>query len=96
MQLNVNGISIGFFLAFMVLTLLITYWAAKRITTTEQFFAADGKNHGLAKWLGARRRFLISCGTPRYRWHHHRERFRWNDLFDRVARRLADYVVSDC
>jgi cation/acetate symporter len=43
MQLNVNGISIGFFFAFMVLTLLITYWAAKRTTTTEQFFAADGK-----------------------------------------------------
>ena len=41
--MQLNGISIGFFFAFMALTLLITYWAAKRTTTTEQFFAADGK-----------------------------------------------------
>ena len=41
--MQLNGISIGFFFAFMALTLLITYWAAKRTTTTEQFFAADGE-----------------------------------------------------
>ena len=43
MQSNVNGISIGFFFAFMALTMFITYWAAKRTNTTEQFFAAGGK-----------------------------------------------------
>src|SRR5438552_7244286 len=38
-----NSLSIGFFFAFMVLTLLITYWAAKRTKTTEHFFAAGGE-----------------------------------------------------
>jgi cation/acetate symporter len=42
MQSNVNGISIGFFFVFMALTLSITYWAAKRTSTTEHFFAAGG------------------------------------------------------
>ena len=41
--MNVNGISIAFFFVFMALTLLITYWAAKRTNTTEQFFAAGGE-----------------------------------------------------
>lgn len=38
-----NSLSIGFFFAFMVLTLLITYWAARRTRTTEHFFAAGGE-----------------------------------------------------
>ncbi|MGO9358496.1 MAG: cation acetate symporter [Xanthobacteraceae bacterium] len=38
-----NSLSIGFFFAFMALTLLITYWAARRTRTTEQFFAAGGE-----------------------------------------------------
>ena len=38
-----NALSIGFFFAFMALTLLITYWAARRTRTTEQFFAAGGE-----------------------------------------------------
>src|SRR5258708_29806257 len=38
-----NIISIGFFFAFMALTLLITYWAARRTRTTEHFFAAGGE-----------------------------------------------------
>jgi cation/acetate symporter len=38
-----NAISIGFFFAFMALTLLITYWAARRTRTTEHFFAAGGE-----------------------------------------------------
>ena len=53
--MNVDGISIAFFFVFMALTLLITYWAAKRTNTTEQFFAAGGENHRVAKWLGAGR-----------------------------------------
>ena len=51
MQSNVNGISIGFFFAFMALTMFITYWAAKRTNTTEQFFAADGK---ITAWQNGR------------------------------------------
>jgi cation/acetate symporter len=38
-----NTLSIGFFFAFMALTLLITYWAARRTRTTAHFFAAGGE-----------------------------------------------------
>jgi len=38
-----NTLSIGFFFAFMTLTLAITYWAARRTRTTEHFFAAGGQ-----------------------------------------------------
>ena len=34
--------AIGFFLAFVSLTLAITYWAARRTRTTSEFFAAGG------------------------------------------------------
>ncbi len=37
---NTNPVAIGFFLAFISLTLGITYWAARRTKTTEEFFAA--------------------------------------------------------
>jgi cation/acetate symporter len=43
MQSNVNVLSIAFFFVFMGLTLFITYWAAKRTSTTEHFFAAGGQ-----------------------------------------------------
>jgi cation/acetate symporter len=43
MQPNVNVLSIAFFFVFMGLTLFITYWAAKRTSTTEHFFAAGGQ-----------------------------------------------------
>ncbi|MVT69429.1 cation/acetate symporter ActP [Bradyrhizobium pachyrhizi] len=38
-----STLSIGFFFAFMALTLAITYWAARRTRTTEHFFAAGGQ-----------------------------------------------------
>ncbi|MGY3698435.1 cation/acetate symporter [Bradyrhizobium sp. USDA 3240] len=38
-----STLSIGFFFAFMALTLVITYWAARRTRTTEHFFAAGGQ-----------------------------------------------------
>jgi len=37
---NTNPVAIGFFLAFISLTLGITYWAARRTKTTEEFYAA--------------------------------------------------------
>src|SRR5215470_6944559 len=43
MQSNVNVLSIAFFFIFMGLTLFITYWAAKRTSTTEHFFATGGQ-----------------------------------------------------
>jgi len=43
MQTGNNPLAIVFFFAFMALTLGITYWAARRTKTTEQFFAAGGQ-----------------------------------------------------
>jgi len=47
-----NPIAIGFFLLFVVSTLFITYWAAKRTRTTKEFYAAGrsitGFQNGLA------------------------------------------------
>ena len=43
MQTGNNFLAIAFFFAFMVATLLITYWAARRTRTTEHFFAAGGE-----------------------------------------------------
>jgi cation/acetate symporter len=43
MQASNNPLAIVFFFGFMALTLLITYWAARRTRTMEQFFAAGGQ-----------------------------------------------------
>ncbi|GLK56611.1 cation/acetate symporter [Methylopila capsulata] len=43
MQAANNPLAIAFFFVFMALTLAITYWAARRTRTTEQFFAAGGQ-----------------------------------------------------
>jgi cation/acetate symporter len=38
-----NALAISFFFIFMALTLVITYWAARRTKSTEHFFAAGGQ-----------------------------------------------------
>ena len=47
-----NSTAIGFFLAFVALTLVITWWAARHTRTTEEFFAAGrritGRQNGFA------------------------------------------------
>ncbi|MGE5808044.1 MAG: sodium:solute symporter family transporter [Nitrospirota bacterium] len=47
-----NPVAIGFFIAFVITTLLITWWAAKRTRTTKDFYAAGrsitGFQNGLA------------------------------------------------
>src|SRR5256714_4722499 len=35
-----NSVAIGFFILFILITLGITYWAARRTSTTEHFYAA--------------------------------------------------------
>ncbi len=47
-----NSTAIGFFIAFVALTLAITWWAARRTRSTEEFFAAgrriSGRQNGFA------------------------------------------------
>jgi cation/acetate symporter len=40
---ELNPVAIGFFLAFVAITLVITWWAARRTRTTSQFYAAGGR-----------------------------------------------------
>ena len=42
-----NAVSIGFFLVFVLATLVITYYAAKRSKTASQFYAAGRSVTGL-------------------------------------------------
>jgi cation/acetate symporter len=50
MNTSDSKLSIMFFFLFVVLTLAITYWAARRTKTTSQFFAADGQ---ITAWQNA-------------------------------------------
>ena len=51
-SMGTNFLSIGMFFAFVLITLGITYWAAKKTKTTSEFYAADrnisGFQNGLA------------------------------------------------
>ncbi|NUN10926.1 MAG: cation/acetate symporter ActP [Ignavibacteriaceae bacterium] len=48
---QVNVASIIIFFAFVAVTLIITYWAAKRTKTTSEFYAADRSISGLQNGL---------------------------------------------
>jgi hypothetical protein len=51
-----DRVAIGFFAGFITLTLGITYWAARRTSTTEHFYAAGPFRDGGAERVRARRR----------------------------------------
>ena len=48
-----NATAIGFFVAFVALTLGITWWAARRTKTTEEFFRRRPTHHRSAERLCA-------------------------------------------
>ena len=62
---NWNAILI--FLAFVIVTLGITYWAAQRTRTTKDFYAAGGGDHRLPERPGDRRRLYVGGLVPRHR-----------------------------
>ena len=43
-----NAVALAFFFGFIAITLGITYWAARRTKTTEEFYAAGRTTSGLA------------------------------------------------
>jgi cation/acetate symporter len=51
MSASADPVAIGFFFAFIALTLGITYWAARRTRTAEQFYAAGRRVTGLQNGL---------------------------------------------
>lgn len=51
MDTDLNLTAIGMFSAFVILTLFITYWAAKRMTGTKNFYSAGGNITGFQNGL---------------------------------------------
>ena len=48
-----NPLAIAFFLLFVVSSLGITYWAARRTKSTEQFYTAGGNLTGFQNGLAS-------------------------------------------
>jgi cation/acetate symporter len=63
-----NPVAIAFFLAFVVLTLVITYWAAKRTRTTKEFYAAGRSVTGFQNGLALAGDYMSAASFSRYRW----------------------------
>ena len=47
---GVNRIAVTMFLAFVAVTLAVTFWAARQTRTTKDFYAAGGRITGLSEW----------------------------------------------
>ena len=58
--------AIAMFLACVVLTLGITYWAARRTRTAEDFYAAGGSITGFQNGRRDRRRLHVGRLLPRH------------------------------
>ncbi len=58
---DTSGIAIGFFLAFVLATLAITWWAARRTHTTRDFYAAGGRISGLQNGLAIAGDFMSAA-----------------------------------
>lgn len=56
-----NGFSIFFFFLFVAVTLAITYWAARKTKTTEEFFAAGGNITGFQNGLALAGDFMSAA-----------------------------------
>src|SRR3989338_10956074 len=51
MNTGINVIAVGMFGVFVLLTLGITYWASKKMTTTKSFYSAGGNITGFQNGL---------------------------------------------
>src|SRR4028119_1447146 len=56
-----NPVSIAFFLGFVLVTLGITYWAAKRTRSTSEFYAAGGGISGFQNGLALAGDFMSAA-----------------------------------
>src|ERR687885_271044 len=56
-----NPLAIAFFFLFIALSLGITYWAAKRTTTTETFYTAGGNVSGFQNGLALAGDFMSAA-----------------------------------
>lgn len=66
---SVNPIAIAMFIGFVMLTLGITYWAAKRTRSASHFYTAGGGITGLQNDLAIAGDYMsaaTSSGSPRW------------------------------
>src|SRR4028119_1047376 len=56
-----NNLAIAFFFAFVVVTLAITYWAAKKTKTASEFYAAGGSISGFQNGLALAGDFMSAA-----------------------------------
>ncbi len=90
-----NVTAIGFFVAFVALTLVITWWAARHTRSTEEYLCRRPPHQRPAEWFRAGGRLHERGELPRYRRSGGDFRIRWPDLFHRLARGLARGAVPD-
>ncbi|MFQ5564526.1 MAG: sodium/solute symporter [Parvularculaceae bacterium] len=60
-QTGGRGVAIGFFLAVIALTLAITYWAARRNRTADEFYRAGGRITGFQNGLAIAGDFMSAA-----------------------------------
>ena len=90
---NWNAVLI--FLAFVLVTLGITYWAAQHTRTTKDFYAAGGGDHWPSERSRDRWRLYVGRLVPRHRRACLQLRLLRPHLFDRLSCRLAIHHVPD-
>ena len=59
---RIDPVSLSFFVAFLCLTLAVTWWAAKRTKTTDDFFAAGGSIGPLQNGIALAGDFVAAAG----------------------------------
>jgi len=59
---HVDPVSLSLFVTFLCLTLVVTWWAAKRTKTTDDFFAAGGSIGPLQNGIALAGDFVAAAG----------------------------------
>ncbi len=90
-----NVVAMAGFVIFIGLSLVITWFAARRTRSTEHFYAAGAIDHGVPERPRARRRLHERGQLPRHRRAGGAVGLRRPDLLDRLSRRLAGGRVPD-
>ena len=90
-----NWTAIVMFLAFVLVTLGITYRAAAQTKSAADFYAAGGGITGFQNGLAIAGDYMSAASFLGHLGPRFRQRVRWPDLLHRLSGRLADRPVPD-
>ncbi len=90
-----NPVAIMFFVLFVLITLGITYWAAKRTRTTKDFYAAGRSITGFQNGLALAGDYMSAASFLGHRGPRVHQGVRRPHLLGGLARGLADRHVPD-